>query len=199
MVRTPSTDVEEELLRAAEEILAAEGPSGLTVRKVAHGAGVAPMGVYSRFDGKHGLLEVLFVRGCRQLQTTIAAAKGPDATSRLRDSCLRYREFAVAHPQRYRLMFERMHEVEPGPEALQEAFSAFEHLVQLVTMARAHQPLGRGTDVDVAQQIWSALHGAVSLELLGIGFTENPAASYASLVDALLSGLAATATDTSLQ
>ncbi len=151
------------------------------------------MGVYNRFDGKHGLLEALFVRGCHQLQVTIAAATGPDATARLRDSCLRYREFAIEHPQHYRLMFERMHEVEPGPEALQEAFMAFEHLVNLVTMARDHQPLGRGSDVDVAQQIWSSLHGGVGLELLGIGFSEDPAATYTDMVDALLSGLASTA------
>lgn len=192
--RTPSRDVEEKLLSAAEEILAQEGPSGLTVRSVATAAGIAPMGVYNRFEGKHGLLEALFVKGCRQLQATIAAADGPDAYTRLRDSCLRYRQFALHHPQHYRLMFERMHEVEPGPEALQEAFLAFEHLVRLVARARERQTLGRGSDVDVAQQIWSSLHGAVSLELLGIGFSDDPATTYAELVDALLTGLTETAT-----
>ena len=43
--RTPSADVERELLSAAEEVLVRDGPSGLTVRAAAARAGIAPMGV----------------------------------------------------------------------------------------------------------------------------------------------------------
>ena len=44
-----------------------------------------------------------------------------------------------------------------------------------------------------AQQIWSALHGAVSLELLGIGFAEDPDAAFEAMLDALLAGMEARA------
>jgi AcrR family transcriptional regulator len=189
MGRTPSADIEEDLLEAAERILTEEGPSAITVRKVATCAGVAPMGVYNRFDGKHGLLEALFVRGFRELRTTIARANGPDALARLRDSGRRYREFAVAHPEHYRLMFELMHEVAPGESAMMEAFASFEQLVQLVTAARALQPLGEGSDVEVAQQFWGVLHGAVGLELLGIGFADDPGLTFDRTLDATLAGL----------
>lgn len=189
MSRTPSQEVSEELLRAAEEILREEGPSGLTVRKVATCAGVAPMGVYNRFGSKHGLLEALFVKGFQEMRAMIGAARGADALQRLRGGCLQYREFAVTHPDHYRLMFERMHEVQPTEEGMLEAFGSFQQLVDMVTSARTVTPLGSGDDIHVAQVIWGALHGAVSLELLGIGFDPDPPLTFADTVDALLAGL----------
>ena len=194
MSRTPSRDVESSLLAAAEQILASEGPTALTVRKVASCAGIAPMGVYSRFSGKQGLLEALFIKGFEGQHASVAGATGPDARARLRDAALRYRAHAVAHPQHYSLMFEHMHEVAPGEQAQATAFAAFHQLVVLVADARALGPLGVGTDVEVAQQWWSALHGSVSLELLGVRFDEDPAGSFAHMVDALLAGLVATGT-----
>ncbi len=119
----------------------------------------------------------------------VGSANGPDAMVRLRAGCLKYREFAVTHPEHYRLMFERMHEVEPGERGMLEAFASFEQLVGNVAAARQLRPLGVGTDVEIAQQIWSALHGAVSLELLGIGFVEDPQAGFEAMLDALLAGL----------
>ena len=189
MGRTPSTAVEDGLLKAAEEILINEGPDALTVRKVASCAGVAPMGVYNRFNGKAGLLEALFVRGFDELSAAIGEATGTDAWDRLRDAGLRYRRFALQHPEHYRLMFERKHEVEPGPQAQERAHASFDHLVRLVGSARGLQPFGLGGDVEVAQQLWSALHGAVSLELLDLGFDEDHDASFARMLDALLLGM----------
>ena len=181
--------MEEGLLEAAEQILRDEGPSAITVRKVATCAGVAPMGVYNRFENKQGLLEALFVRGFRELRRTVAAAGGPDAVARLRDAGVKYREFALSHPEHYRLMFEHMQEVDPGEPGRAEAFASFEQLVGMVGDARELGPLGEGSDVEVAQQLWSVLHGAVSLELLGIGFTDDPGLAYERVLDALLAGL----------
>lgn len=195
MTRTPSRDVEEGLLEAAEQILAEGGPGALTVRKVATCAGVAPMGIYNRFNGKQGLLEALFIRGFQNLRAMVAAANGPDAMRRLRAGCLAYREFAVTHPEQYSLMFDRMAEIDPTETALLEAFASFDQLTQNVANARQLRALGVGSDVEVAQQIWSALHGAVSLELSGMTFTENPAESYAGMLDALLAGLEKVATE----
>jgi AcrR family transcriptional regulator len=180
--------VEAALLAAAEEILTESGPDGLTVRKVASCAGIAPMGVSNRFEGKQGLLEALFIRGFEELHRSMTAAAGADARSRLRDAALRYRSFALEHPQHYALMLERMHEVEPGEAALEHAWRAFEQLVIMVAAVREQGPFGTGTDVEVAQQWWSALHGSVSLELLGIRFDDDPGASFERLVDALLAG-----------
>lgn len=177
------------MLDAAEKILASEGPSALTVRRVAACAGIAPMGVYNRFAGKQGLLEALFVKGFEGLQRSVGAATGADARARLRDAALRYRAFAIGNPQHYSLMFDHMHEVGPSEDALRQAYEAFHQLVLLVADVRAGGPFGAGTDVEVAQQWWSALHGSVSLELLGVRFDDDPATGYTRLVDALLAGL----------
>src|SRR3954471_2459287 len=58
--RTPSTAIEDALVEAAFRLLEAEGPEALSVRRVAAEAGVAPMGVYTHFDGKSGVVDALF-------------------------------------------------------------------------------------------------------------------------------------------
>src|SRR5277367_3325270 len=105
--RTPSADVERELLAAAEAVLVREGPSGLTVRAVAAEAGIAPMGVYSRLGGKEGLVDALLIRGFDRLRASVEAADAEqDPLQRLRRCAQRYRQFALANPHFYAIMFE---------------------------------------------------------------------------------------------
>ena len=55
------------LLTAAHDLLASDGPTALTVRRIAGAAGVSTMNVYSRFGGKDGVLDELFAEGFRRL------------------------------------------------------------------------------------------------------------------------------------
>jgi hypothetical protein len=50
---------------------------------------------------------------------------------------------------------------------------------------------GSRSDIEVAQQRWSALHGSLSLELVGVRFDADPANSFTRLVDALLAWMPA--------
>jgi hypothetical protein len=43
--------------------------------------------------------------------------------------------------------------------------------------------------VEVAQQIWSALHGAVALELKGLVLTPDPLFTYQTLLGTVIRGL----------
>jgi len=104
--RTPSAEVERELLSAAEAVLVRDGPGGLTVRAVAAEAGIAPMGVYNRLGGKDGLVDALLIKGFDRLRAAIESPDDPDMRTRLRDGGLRYREFALANPHFYAIMFE---------------------------------------------------------------------------------------------
>src|SRR5512138_3570780 len=70
--RTASDDVEQALLEAAARLLTDEGPEALSVRRVAAEAGVSAMGVYSRFGGKQGLVEALFLDGFARLERVLA-------------------------------------------------------------------------------------------------------------------------------
>src|SRR5260370_9083456 len=80
--RTPSADVERELLAAAEAVLVRDGPGGLTVRAVAAEAGIAPMGVYNRLGGKVGLVDPLLIKGFDRLRPPAAAAMNYTAKPR---------------------------------------------------------------------------------------------------------------------
>src|SRR5580698_11163567 len=106
--RTPSAGMEAALLASASDILESEGPDGLSVRRIAAAAGVAPMGVYNHFDSKNGIIEALFVQGFERLRealTTIADIADPYEA--LREAGRRYRTLAQAHPMVYQLMFLR--------------------------------------------------------------------------------------------
>ena len=179
----------ESLVEAALALVEEGGSDALTVREVATRAGVAPMGVYSRFGGKDGLLEVVFVSGFAQLQETITAARGSDALSRLRNGCLAYRRFAVEHPHLYELMFRQMLELELSSESLEQAERSFALLVERVEDAAEAGMIAADDPVDVAQQLWNALHGGVSLETIGVSFSPEPERTFAAMLDTMLDGL----------
>lgn len=178
----------ESLLASAIALLEEGGSDAITVREVAARAGVAPMGVYSRFGGKDGLLEALFVAGFTQLQAAITSARGADARSRLRNGCLAYRRFAVGNPHLYELMFRQMLELDLSPESLDQAMKSFGQLVERVEDAAAAHLIRADDPVDVAQQFWSALHGGVSLEIAGVIFATDPEKTFAAMVDTLIQG-----------
>ena len=189
--RTPSAEVERELLSAAEAVLVRDGPGGLTVRAVAAEAGIAPMGVYNRLGGKDGLVDALLIKGFDRLRAAIDSADDPDVRTRLRDGGLRYREFALANPHFYAIMFEeaipREHD---SAEVEEHARACFGALVRAVEMASAAGVIAAPNPFEAAQQIWSAVHGAVALELKGLVLTEDPAATYGAFLDTVIRGLA---------
>ena len=189
--RTPSAEVERELLSAAEAVLVRDGPGGLTVRAVAAEAGIAPMGVYNRLGGKDGLVDALLIKGFDRLRAAIESPDDPDMRTRLRDGGLRYREFALANPHFYAIMFEeaipREHE---SAEVEEHARACFGALVRAVEMASAAGVIAAPDPLEAAQQIWSAVHGAVALELRGLVLTEDPAATYGAFLDTMIRGLA---------
>jgi AcrR family transcriptional regulator len=178
--RTPSAQVAPELLNAAERVLVKVGMRGLTVRAVAAEAGVAPMSVYDQFGGKAGLLAALPPRGLGLLEAAIEAGQEADARARLRHCCLRYREFALANPQLYAILF----------EGAAQAGGCLALLARNVELAAAAGVIAVRDAGEAAQQIWCALHGAVALELSGLAQTLDPAQTYRALVDTILRGLA---------
>src|ERR1700727_2747679 len=136
--RTPSADIERELRAAAEAVLVREGPGGLTVRAVATEAGIAPMGVYNRLGGKDGLVDALLIRGFDRLRAACDATAGPDATARFYDAGRRYREFALANPHFYAIMFEdATPHMFDTPEVAEHAEAAFSTLVRVVELTAA--------------------------------------------------------------
>ena len=184
--------MEAALLTSAAEILETEGPDGLSVRRIAAAAGVAPMGVYNHFESKFGIVEALFVQGFERLGDAMAAiGEIADPSEALREGARRYRALALAHPMAYQVMFLRaVPGFEPSDPARSRcAAGAFDGLVAAVQRAMPAGVIAEGPPTETAQLIWATIHGWVSLELLGIGFVEDQDAGYDRLCEALLRGL----------
>jgi AcrR family transcriptional regulator len=193
VARTRSRDLEAALVDAAEAVLVRDGPAGLTVRAVAAHAGVAPMGIYNRFGDKNGLAEAVVIRAFTELRQAVAPGTdaGPDPLLRLQEAGRRYREYALTHPQHYAAMFADALGCDLGSALLGPiAAAAFSELVTHVQYAIDRDAIPPADALDVAQQIWSTVHGAVSLELAGLIRTQDPAASYEHLLQLVIRGIA---------
>lgn len=190
--RTPSARVEQDLISAAEVVLVRDGVGGLTVRSVAEEAKIAPMGVYNRLGSKAGLINVLLIRGFDRLRMALEANKEPDHLERLRMCALRYRRFALDNPSFYAIMFEGVIKREKdSAEVSEHAAAAFGVLLRNVELVAAAGRIDVAEPQEAAQQLWSAVHGAVVLELNSLIQTSDPEATYRDMVDTMLRGLRA--------
>jgi len=188
--RTPSSEVEQAIVDAAEHLLVHEGPEALTVRGIAATAGVAPMSVYNHLGGKQGVLDALLVRAFDGLSAALEDIASDDPYEDVLESGRRYRQFAREHPQHYALLFQRsVPDYEPSVDALEHAYRTFRSLETLVRRAQSAGLLIEGDSAEIAQRLWSTCHGSVSLELAGIGFCDDTLANQEATAEALLRGL----------
>ena len=187
--RTPSQDVESSLLRAGDAVLRREGLAGVTVRAVAAEAGVAPMGVYSRFGSKDGLVDALLIRAIDDFRAAVGVGEEPDPAVRLKAAGLRYREWALANRQHYEAIF--LARVGLGSDRVAEAsMKAFGELLSRVEYAMARGVIRQDDVLEIAQQIWSMSHGAIALELHDLVLSSDAAATYAALMDTCIRAFA---------
>lgn len=190
-VRTPSLEVSDSLLDAAGRILQHEGPPGLSVRRIAKEAGVAPMSVYNRFGSKNGIVDHLFIEGFDALAARMRAVDAADARQALVECGELYWAFAMARPAVYAVMFDRaVPGFEPSEDAHRHAAESFGSFVDHVRRAIDQGALAPADPVDVAQQLWEGVHGLVSLSLRHLGFVEDVDAHRRRLIETMLRGLA---------
>jgi AcrR family transcriptional regulator len=187
--RTASAEVSAALLNAAEAVLDREGSGGITIRAVAREAAVAPMSVYNRFDHKDGLLTALATRTLDELAEAIQTPEDSDAGERFRQACRAYRDFALRHPARYALIFDSGTPLSDQTSAVAErgraVFGVLADLIRGLTAQASTPP----DPTEAAQSVWGAIHGAVSIEQVGIGQTEDATASFENLLTLLITGL----------
>lgn len=155
------------LLKAAGDLLAAEGPAALTVRRIANAAGVSTMNVYSRFGGKDGVVEHLFVEGFRLLGEAMSARPDTDdPLADLRNCGLGYRQFAIDNETLYSVMFDRVvPDFVPSIEAQVLAGATLGLLAKRLERAMTAGLLRPADPLQTAAVVWATCHGLVSLEL----------------------------------
>jgi AcrR family transcriptional regulator len=178
--------VHRSLLDVAGALLAEHGPDALTMRRIATAAGCSTQVLYTAFGGKDGLAEALFREGFRRFAERFAAVpEDDDPLQRLMALGKAYRANALENPHYYRVMFmNAIPGFAPSDQARAEADATLESLITQVARCiharvfRAEEPRA------VAETIWAASHGAVSLELAGFFPPEIAAARYHALTTA---------------
>ncbi|MEE6164796.1 MULTISPECIES: TetR/AcrR family transcriptional regulator [unclassified Mycolicibacterium] len=163
------------LVTAATALLAEQGPAAIKARTVAAAAGLSTMAVYHHLGGVPELIQAIVDRGFKDFgDAFLHAPASDDPVTSLFAMALEARRFAQANPHLYDLMFGLSTRGSYRPATAtdrgrSDGFEdAYAHLVQgcsrLVSSGRVRP--GENPEV-IAPQLWSAVHGFVTLELGG--------------------------------
>jgi AcrR family transcriptional regulator len=161
------------ILDAARELFIEQGYDAVTMRKLAERVEYSPTALYVHFKDKHSLLRELCTLDFLALAGAFQeVAQIPDPVERLRGVGQAYLNFAVQHPNHYRLMFMTPRPPDFEPEAGHKGDvqqDAYAFLVAVVRDAMEKGAFRREwTDADLlAQVLWAAMHGLVALHLVG--------------------------------
>ena len=181
------------LMKAAADLLASEGPEALTVRRIAANAGCSTMGLYSRFGGKDGVVEQLWLDGFTRLRAAIEASPvTDDPLHDLEQIGVTYRRWALENATTYGIMFNRaVPDFAPSAEAKEQSIRAFVVVVDAVRRAQAKGHFPDAEPEDIAQVVWAVAHGSVSLEIAGMTgpYPERMPARAAIACKAIVAGL----------
>jgi AcrR family transcriptional regulator len=186
-----------EILHAAEHVFIEYGYEGATIRRIADEVGVSSTALYMHFRDKSEILteicEGLF-ENLIEVNTQLIERDDLDPVQRVRLMLDAYVDFALEHPNVYRLVFctasgDFGSDHEAPLEAMGErTYVLFRAAVQRIADARRL----RDPNVDVAAQTsWASVHGMLSLILLKPRFHWEPTRVLcAALLDTVFRGLA---------
>jgi AcrR family transcriptional regulator len=148
-------DLPSAILQAAGKTLEKEGLGALSLRQVARKAGVSHNAPYRHFPDRDALLAALAAEGFDLLAEKLAANQG-------REMGAAYVRFALEHPQRFRLMFGGVIDLQKNPELARASAGAYGALVEAMKSQK------EVSDPDTAAAAaWSLVHGLSHLLLDG--------------------------------
>ena len=152
-------DLEATLILTAGKMLEKEGVEALKLREVARRAGVSHNAPYRHFPQREALLAALAAEGFEWLR---AAQRKATEAGGMRAMGEAYVHFALAHPQRFRLMFGGQISIARHARLREVASRAFDGLSGALA---ARFPEARGAQ-DASVAAWSLVHG-LALLLMG--------------------------------
>ncbi|MER5198752.1 TetR/AcrR family transcriptional regulator [Streptomyces sp. NPDC002755] len=165
-------DLRRAILTAALDVIATDGPTGLSLRDLARRAGVSHAAPAHHFRDRTGLLTAIAAEGHGLLATALAEAAD------LREAGARYVRFAREHPAHFQVMFSpgllRADDLELTTARALSAAALTDAIATTAppptstsAPAPAPAPAGDGTDARRARiAVWSLAHGFATL-LLG--------------------------------
>lgn len=157
-------EVRETAVRAALELIEADGPDALTMRALAKAVGVDHRALYRHYPDRDAVLAEVAAEGYRQLLNDQRSAC--DGASRPLETAFEvYVHFALDHPHLHTLMLTRSRQAMDAHAALGAAVKA--ELDQLMVWSRqalGAEPGERETDArDLAFAALAAAYGLVTL------------------------------------
>jgi AcrR family transcriptional regulator len=181
----------DDIIEAASRLLADPAAPPLTLRAVAREAGVAATSVYLHFDDIQSLVLAVADRRFGELVKTQDQARDEraDPCQQVRNGCLAYCEFGLAHQGHYQVMFTNPLPMpaDMPPEQF-PGIVAFRQLIGSVGECIGAGP-GDPETFRTATLIWEQLHGIVSLRISRPRFPWPPLAdTVTDAVDRLLGG-----------
>jgi AcrR family transcriptional regulator len=164
-------DLKNALIKAGVEILAREGVGGLSLRKVAHKAGVSHAAPYAHFADKQALIAAISTEGFRQLYERIGTVKEKyqaEPSRQLVEAAWAYVQFALEDRDRFKVMFSGVLEKEHDyPDFVAEAHRSFQQVKTIIEANQAAGVLRSGPSDLVALSAWGMIHGFIMLLLEG--------------------------------
>jgi AcrR family transcriptional regulator len=162
-------DLKNALIKAGADILSKEGVSALSLRKVAHKAGVSHAAPYAHFADKQALIAAISTEGYKKLYEKIAQVAGQyqaDPLRRLVEASWAYVQFALDEPDQFKVTLSGMIEKEQDyPAFVETARQTFSLVVDIVAQCQQAGILRTGPDDLAAVSAWSLIHGFVTLLL----------------------------------
>jgi AcrR family transcriptional regulator len=183
------------LLRAAEQIVEANGLQGLSVRRVADLAGTSTRAVYSVFGSMDGLIVALGVHAFDLLGAGIRAlpASNEPAADLMAAALSVFRRFVIEHPCLFRLAVQQTQTPRDVVAGFVPAASrAMLDLKGLVARLDAAGGLGGRTVDDAAAQFHALCEGMAALELRCMLSPSDPERQWREAFTALITGFAST-------
>ncbi|SNY24617.1 TetR/AcrR family transcriptional regulator [Paractinoplanes atraurantiacus] len=155
----------ERIIEAALHVLESEGPSALTMRRIATDVEYTAPVVYQHFANKDALVLELVAHGHRLMMAELGQAAGePDIDRRMMQLASEYVRFAGEHPYLYQVMNGNAVDAEERRRAAAPAIAVLKEL--LSTWSDTHAVVLADFD-EACDIIWGTLYGMASLGALG--------------------------------
>lgn len=186
----PLTDEDLDAFKArlcdvAAALFAKHGADNVSMRQIAAALGVSPMTPYRYFASREDILTAVRIRGFERfaalLEAAYASAPGdagaPEAEGGAA-AARAYVDFALAHANTYRLMFDRHQHEDVADSPLGPVMARARATLSVYGDGLIRAGMAEADARAIEGLIWSTLHGAVSLELAG---TTPPGSAHETL------------------
>jgi AcrR family transcriptional regulator len=158
------------LLEAGVALLERRGLEGLSLRKVAAGAGVSHAAPAHYFPSLKHLLTALAAIGFERFDAAMRRereSQGTFADQQLQAAAVGYAKFATTNPGLFRLMFSKALIDWSDPILHQHADAAFSQLKAISAPLVAMLGVDAGQEPELQKLVWSIAHGYAHLLIEG--------------------------------